>query len=101
MKKIIRDGKVGVLISEGYGAGWSTWNQKHGDEVVFAPEIIKLVERNASFDEIEAKAIELWGDEFFCGGITGLTVVWIPKNTKFVITDYDGAESIITEFLEA
>ena len=26
MEKIIEDGKVAVLVSKGYGAGWSTWN---------------------------------------------------------------------------
>ena len=26
MNKLIRDGKVAVLISPEYGAGWSTWN---------------------------------------------------------------------------
>ena len=25
MEKYIKDGKVGVLVSPGYGAGWSTW----------------------------------------------------------------------------
>jgi len=26
MTKYIRDGKVAVLYSPGFGAGWSTWN---------------------------------------------------------------------------
>ena len=26
MTKCIRDGKVAILYSPGYGAGWSTWN---------------------------------------------------------------------------
>ena len=26
MEKIIRDGKVAVAVSYGFGAGWSTWN---------------------------------------------------------------------------
>ena len=26
MEKIIEGGKVAVLVSKGYGAGWSTWN---------------------------------------------------------------------------
>ena len=26
MEKVIKNGQVGVLISPGYGAGWSTWN---------------------------------------------------------------------------
>ena len=26
IEKVVRDGKVAVLVSPGYGAGWSTWN---------------------------------------------------------------------------
>jgi hypothetical protein len=29
IKKVIRDGKVAVLISDGYGAGWYSWNKKY------------------------------------------------------------------------
>ena len=102
MKKLIRDGKVGVLISKGYGAGWSTWNPRYEEEMLFSPEIIELVERNASFDEIEAKAIELWGDDIYIGGIyEELTVYWLEQGTKFVVTEYDGSESIVTEIMEA
>jgi hypothetical protein len=27
MEKVIRDGKVAVLYSPGYGAGWYSWNR--------------------------------------------------------------------------
>ena len=27
MEKIVRDGKVAVAVSYGFGAGWSTWNE--------------------------------------------------------------------------
>jgi len=43
MDKIIRDGKVAVLYSPGYGAGWYSWNTDC-KECVFNPEIVKLVE---------------------------------------------------------
>ena len=29
MNKVIRDGKVAVLYSPGYGAGWYSWNWNH------------------------------------------------------------------------
>lgn len=45
VKKVERDGKIGVLISCGYGAGWSTWCgvPDKVEEMVFSPEIIELV----------------------------------------------------------
>lgn len=101
MKKLIRDGKVGVLISEGYGAGWSTWNTEHGEEMLFSPEIIELVEQNAPSEAISAKARELWDGYVCLLGVEGLTVKWIPQGTMFFVAEYDGAESIITEFLES
>lgn len=33
MKKLIRDGKVAVLVSPGFGAGWSTWNGDDEDAI--------------------------------------------------------------------
>ena len=50
MKKIIRDGKVAVLYSPGFGAGWSTWNQEL-PELVFNPVIVDLVEKE-QWDEL-------------------------------------------------
>jgi hypothetical protein len=44
MKKLIRDGKVAVLYSPGFGAGWSTWNQEL-PELVFNPVIVDFVEK--------------------------------------------------------
>jgi hypothetical protein len=31
MQKVERDGMVGVLVSLGLGAGWSTWNEEHSE----------------------------------------------------------------------
>lgn len=42
MEKVIRDGKVAVLYSEGFGAGWSTWNEGM-NELVFHPKIVNMV----------------------------------------------------------
>lgn len=39
------------------------------------------------------------GEEYadvYCGGAGDLTIEWVPVGTKFLITEYDGAESIIT-----
>lgn len=49
-KRVVRDGKVAVLVSPGYGAGWSTWAA--GEEVMFCPEIVAAVEAKKTLDEI-------------------------------------------------
>lgn len=44
MEKVIRDVKVAVLISQGFGAGWYSWHSKQ--ELLFHPKIVELVEQN-------------------------------------------------------
>ena len=40
--KVIRDGKVAVLYSPGFGAGWSTWNS-HNPDLLFDSIIVDFV----------------------------------------------------------
>ena len=44
-EKYIKDGKVAVAYSPGYGAGWSTWESNNAlkDTMVFHPDIIKMI----------------------------------------------------------
>jgi hypothetical protein len=90
MKKVVRDGKVAVLYSPGYGAGWHTWGAPV--EMVFDPEIVKMVEEER-FDDIEAY-VESLGLDFYTGGSHDLKIKWIPEGTQFKINEYDGSESI-------
>jgi len=51
MKKVIRDGKVAVLISHGFGAGWYSWNTEY-QQLLFHPKLVEMVEQNRN-DEID------------------------------------------------
>lgn len=97
VKKLIRAGKVGVLISHGHGTGWSTWNTSIEEEVLFSPEIIELVEKEATTEEINKKAEELWGDDVDFVDSNNLFVRWIPIGTRFTVEEHDGYECLITE----
>ena len=94
MEKVIKDGKVGVLISPGFGAGFYTWG--YPEEAIFDPTLIELVE-NEKWQEAIDYCEKTWTDGY-SGGVQDLVVVWVPEGTKFQITEYDGSESI--EFLE-
>jgi hypothetical protein len=100
MEKVIRDGYVAVLISTGYGAGWSTW---HGHkELIFHPKLVELIESGQhNRDNISTLLIELLGkkeaEEIYLGGVEELSVEWLPEGIKFKIEEYDGSEYIITE----
>ena len=92
MEKVIKDGKVAVLISTGYGAGWSTWNTE-SPEMLFDPTLVQMVEADADMSELVAYAEKQWPNAYH-GGLDELAVRWIAQGTEFRINEYDGSESI-------
>lgn len=91
---------VAVLYSPGFGAGWYSWNQKH-PELLFNPQIVQKVlddKRNEITEEFVREAINLKdnNDELTYLYIApeDLVVEWLPIGTRFIIHEYDGAESI-------
>lgn len=91
MEKLVEDGKVAVLYSPGFGAGWYTWNQTV-PQILFDPAIVKLVEKE-KFDEL-ATYVSLKYPDIYTGGMKDLKVAWISEGALFRIEDYDGSESI-------
>lgn len=100
-KEIIRDGRVGILFSPGFGAGWYTW---HGvDALLRDPEVVHLVECRSKAPEEERqyyteKIVEYcentYGTDYYYGGADDLEIEWIELGDKFRITEYDGSEGI-------
>jgi hypothetical protein len=91
MEKLVVDGKVAVLYSPGYGAGWSTWNTVY-PEIIFDPAIVKLVIEKR-FDELET-FVTLKYEKIYTGGLMDLEVVWVKEGRLFKIEDHDGNEFI-------
>lgn len=94
MEKVVRDGKVAVLVSPGYGSGWYSWNMDR-PECLFTPEIVKLIEEGKR-EEITAELCEgLFGEDFYIGSnLIDLDIVWLEEGTRFTIEEYDGSERI-------
>lgn len=91
MKKLIRDQKVAVLVSPGYGAGWYSW---HGvEELLYDPSIVEWVEQQA-LDKV-LTYMELKYPDVYCGGAEDLEVHWLPEGAQFRIDEYDGAETLV------
>ncbi len=95
MNKVERDGKIAVVYSPGFGAGWYTWNQEH-PEMIFDPAVVDFVE-NKKEEELLAYAMLKWPDAYL-GGIEDLRIQWVDKGALFRINEYDGSETI--EFKE-
>ena len=97
MNKVIRDGKVAVLVSPGYGAGWSTWayagDEDNRDFMLFDPTLVAMVERGDSVEAIESYVTAIH-PHTYCGGADDLTIEWLPVGTAFRIHEYDGYESV-------
>lgn len=98
MDKVIRDGKVAVLYTNGFGAGWYTWNDRR-EELIYLPKVVDMV-LNGRNGEIDSEWLsENLGNEYadvYCGGVGNLEVKWLPVGAKFLITEFEGAEDIIT-----
>jgi hypothetical protein len=96
MEKVIRDGKVAVLISHGFGAGWYTWSSEK-QELLFNPKLVEMVE-NGKANEIDEDWLKdnLGLEDVYCGGASDLIIYWLPVGTAFEVYEYDGAESLRT-----
>ena len=91
MNKLIDNGKVAVLYSPGFGAGWSTWNAEV-PEILFDPAIVKFVEED-QWAEMETY-VTLKYPGIYKGGMKDLAIAWIPQGALFKVNEYDGSESI-------
>jgi len=96
MEKVIRDGKVAVLISHGFGAGWYTWNSEK-KEILFNPKLVEMVESGKA-NEIDGDWVKenIGIEDVYCGGAKDLIIHWLDVGTAFVVEEYDGAESLRT-----
>lgn len=92
MNKIERDGMVAVLVSPGYGAGWSTWHSEHRETLCMDAEIVQAV-MDKDLDKAVAIAKQKCGD-FYERGVRDLTVEWVKKGAAFEIDECNGSESL-------
>lgn len=101
-----------VLVSYGFGAGWSTWEcpelayDKRVVEFWLAhkddEEWMKTVD-NFGFGSTKESQAHREATEFFksigyenvyMGGFSDICLEWVPRGVKWRINEYDGSESI-------
>jgi len=93
-KKYERGDQVAVLVSPGFGAGWSTWaGREHQEQAMFDSRLVEKVLANEEVTEDDLKA--WFGEEYpYSGGLDQVEVHWLDKGTAFIIEEYDGSESL-------
>jgi hypothetical protein len=114
-RKEIRDGKVAILYSPNHGAGWHTWNAHRGEMgdthwnpawLLVDAQLVHLVEEKNKCDR-KTLGFQNWVSLIcdyternypgaYTGGASDLVIEWLPVDTKFIINEYDGSESIHT-----
>ena len=95
MEKVIRDGKVAVLVSHHPGVGWYSWNTEH-KQLLFHPKLVEMVEQGRNNEINDEWVEENLGIDIYTGGADGLSIYWIPVGTAFIVYEYDGDETLIT-----
>lgn len=92
-----------VLISRGYGAGWSTWNEGEVAKLMRTYEPIikafengeKLSENHPAVESLVKECKERFNEDYVClSGLDGLSVEEVTP--PFRIHECDGEERIIT-----
>lgn len=94
MEKVYKEGKVGVIVSPGYGGGYSD----SGDLDIFDKDVIHAIRKYPTDPhgaEADYKKImkEKYNKDYF-PDFKQLEVEWLPEGTVFQIHEYDGYESI-------
>ena len=91
MDRVVRDGRVAVLYSPGYGAGWYSWNRDRVD-MLFDPGLVDLV-LQGNAEKILVYVTLRWPGAY-TGGLDDLAIEWIPVGSRFIIEEHDGAETV-------
>ena len=94
-RRLDDQGLVAVLISSGFGAGWSTWAHDHEREgLLFDSRLVDYVLQTSS--EGLAEYAESLGYTSYTGGARDVVIEWLEPGTRFMVDEYDGSESIRT-----
>jgi hypothetical protein len=94
-----------ILVSPGFGAGWTTWCNGPDDfmrALRSDPKLVEIVRNDKHLTGEEfSKRVEELKKEFgeddcytYEGGVEDLIVVQIPEGEQFYIHEYDGSESV-------
>lgn len=93
-KWVVRDGKVAIIISPGFGAGWYSWNIDK-PQLLFDPEIVRMLEEKL-YSEIEPYCEKVYGEDGYYR-VETLKIEWVPVGVLFHIHEYYGAESVVRQ----
>ena len=88
-------GKVAVLYSPGFGAGWSTWNDSVFSQFYCQDKTLVEMALNGT-DEIAVKDYiqSVTGEDYVCTLGWPAEVEFLEVGAQYRIEEYDGSESV-------
>lgn len=106
-----------VLVSHGFGAGWSTWSTQdgaphlacdkrivefwlaHKDNKEWMRSVDTMLDTESPASKEAASFFKSIGYHNcpYMGGFNDIKLHWVPANSKWRIEEYDGAESLMFE----
>jgi len=97
------EGKIAVLYSPRYGAGWSTWNDDHEEIFLMHPVLVEpvhqfeqgLITREQMIEKVVFGLTMLGLDDVYTNGAIDLTIFWLDPGQRFRIEEHDGNESVV------
>ena len=88
-----------ILISPGFGAGWSTWmgDREEAEFALFYKPLLEALEGDRGFFDVALEAFKhdykaKFGKEPYCGGADTLRIETVSG--PFRVEEYDGSESL-------
>ena len=102
-------GEIGILVSYGYGAGWSSWSE-YGIKLAVDKRIIEKYNEHIDDDEwcreigsfhdndiqteFQNFLSSIGYDNVYLGGLKDCKLVFVPKGSAVRITEYGGNENL-------
>jgi deoxyribodipyrimidine photolyase len=93
MEKVIKDGKVAVLVSNDWGWVSGFYTSGAPLEAIFNPQLVELID-NQKYDEAKDFVRKTYPNTSIFS-VTDLYVEWVEEGREFYITEYGGIESIV------
>lgn len=89
-----------MLVSRGYGAGWSTWNDaEHKKLLLMDKGLVELKISGAKLEDVESyvkSKLQLKDEDYICmAGWQDVVVDFVDEGQLFFIDEYDGAEHLV------
>jgi hypothetical protein len=94
------DGKVGTIVSPGFGAGWSTWcDSEYATFLLHDKKLVEMCLKKSSVEEVDKYISDKFGEDayIYTGGWRDCSVEFLNEGQSFRIDEYDGSESLVID----